>query len=339
MKIRASIGSAITLKKLQGRLSAEPTTIYLMTYFKNKCLANCSFCTQARSSSTNNNSLSRVSWPEFEIEKLFEEYSDLKFNSLKRICVQAVNYKNVFRDVLKIVRYLKNISNLPVSISIKPLNNKQIRLLHEAGVERICFPVDAANEKLFNMFKGVEVGGPYDFKTHLNALTRAVEIFGRFKVTTHLIIGLGETEKEAVEFIFNMKEKGVNVGLFALTPLKGTALEEAQPPLKESYRRVQIVRYLIFNENLRREQLTFNQNGLIKDVKLPLNQLNLIIQSGNPFLTSGCPDCNRPYYNEKVSGPVYNYPSIGLVKKDIQKIKTELGELFNELESYPAYNK
>ncbi|MEM2109337.1 MAG: radical SAM protein [Candidatus Odinarchaeota archaeon] len=339
MKVRASIGSAIKLKKLQGWLSVEPTTIYLMTYFKNKCLANCSFCTQARSSSTNNNSLSRVSWPEFELEKLFEDYSDVKFNFLKRICIQAMNYKSVFRDIVKIVRYVKNVSKLPVSLSIKPLNSKQIRLLHEEGVERICFPMDAASEKLFKTFKGVGVGGPYDFKTHLNALNKAVEIFGRFNVTTHLIIGLGETEKEAVEFIFNMRQLGVNVGLFALTPLKGTFLEDAKPPLKESYRRVQLARYLIFNENLSREELTFDRNGLIKDINLPLNQLNKIIQSGKPFLTSGCPGCNRPYYNERVSGPVYNYPSMDLVKKDIQKIKTELGELFNELESYSACSK
>ncbi|MCW3977503.1 MAG: radical SAM protein, partial [Candidatus Bathyarchaeota archaeon] len=24
--------------------------------------------------------------------------------------------------------------------------------------------------------------------------------------------------------------------------------------------------------------------------------------------TSGCPGCNRPYYNERPGGPLYNYP-------------------------------
>ena len=31
-------------------------------------------------------------------------------------------------------------------------------------------------------------------------------------------------------------------------------------------------------------------------------------QTGDPFQTSGCPDCNRPFYNEQPSGPFYNYP-------------------------------
>jgi len=36
------------------------------------------------------------------------------------------------------------------------------------------------------------------------------------------------------------------------------------------------------------------------DTPLPL--------TGEPFRTSGCPDCNRPFYNERPSGPLYNYP-------------------------------
>jgi biotin synthase len=29
---------------------------------------------------------------------------------------------------------------------------------------------------------------------------------------------------------------------------------------------------------------------------------------GESFMTRGCPDCNRPYYNERPGGPMYNYP-------------------------------
>jgi biotin synthase-related radical SAM superfamily protein len=42
-----------------------------------------------------------------------------------------------------------------------------------------------------------------------------------------------------------------------------------------------------------------------------------------PFQTSGCPDCNRPFYNEKPSGPFYNYPR-KLEIKEIEKISKEL---------------
>jgi biotin synthase len=168
------------------------------------------------------------------------------------------------------------------------------------------------------------VNGPYDFEKHLTSLQTAVKIFGPYNVTTHLIIGLGESEKEAVDFMFKMKKKGVNVGLFAFTPLKGTNLQELKPPLKEAYRRLQLARCLIFNENTSINQFIFDEEGRIKNILIPVEKINRIIVSGIPFLTSGCPGCNRPYYNERVSGPIYNYPSIELVKKDIQKIKIEL---------------
>ncbi len=339
MKVRVSLGSAIKLKKIQGRLAAEPTTIYLMTYYKNKCTANCAFCTQARSSSANIEKLSRVAWPEFELEKLFEGYSDMDFKSLKRICVQAVNYENVFLDVLKIVRYLKKISKLPISLSIKPLEESEMKTLSDEGVEKICFPIDAATPRLFNMFKGLEVNGPYSFEKQLSCLENAVKIFGEYNVTTHLIIGLGESEREAVDFMIRMREIGVNVGLFALTPLKGTKLEDSKPPLIEAYRRLQLARHIIFNENADISYFIFNGDKQIKKILIPAKKFNRIIQSGEPFLTSGCHGCNRPFYNEKVSGPIYNYPSIELVKKDIQKIRRELRGLLNDLESDTSYSK
>ena len=59
------------------------------------------------------------------------------------------------------------------------------------------------------------------------------------------------------------------------------------------------------------------------DFGLSNEALNAIIESGLPFRTSGCPDCNRPFYNEKPSGPIYNYPKKPN-KEEIEKIKKQL---------------
>ena len=32
------------------------------------------------------------------------------------------------------------------------------------------------------------------------------------------------------------------------------------------------------------------------------------LADGDAFRTPGCPDCNRPFYNEHPGGPMYNYP-------------------------------
>jgi biotin synthase len=47
------------------------------------------------------------------------------------------------------------------------------------------------------------------------------------------------------------------------------------------------------------------------------------VNSGKPFQTSGCPDCNRPFYNEKPGGPIYNY-SKELNVKELVEIKRSL---------------
>jgi len=40
--------------------------------------------------------------------------------------------------------------------------------------------------------------------------------------------------------------------------------------------------------------------------------------TGEAFRTSGCPGCNRPYYNERPSGPFYNYPR-GLTEEEARR--------------------
>ena len=44
-------------------------------------------------------------------------------------------------------------------------------------------------------------------------------------------------------------------------------------------------------------------------------------------MTSGCPFCDRPYFNEKVTGPVYNYP-YKPSNKEMISIKNQIQKYF-----------
>ncbi|MEM3725734.1 MAG: radical SAM protein [Candidatus Bathyarchaeia archaeon] len=323
-KIRVSLGSAIVMKLINGRLDAEPTTAYLMTYKRGKCTANCSFCPQARKSQGRADMLSRISWPIFPTEKVLKGLAlTVAEDTIKRVCVQALNYPNVFSHLLAIVKAAKKHVNIPISISCQPLNVENLRRLAEAGVERVGIPIDAATETLFNKIKGAEVGGPYRWENQFKLLREAVNIFGKGKVSTHLIVGLGETEEEMVETIQECVDMGVLPALFAFTPISGTLLEKRAQPQLQSYRRIQVARYLIVNGVARSENMTFNKEGAIKDFGVEKETLAKIVRSGAPFLTSGCPNCNRPYYNEKPSGPIYNYPRT-LTEKELDEVETQL---------------
>jgi biotin synthase-related radical SAM superfamily protein len=324
-KIRVSIGSAIVLGLTRGTLDAKPTTIYLLTYRPSKCYANCGFCPQAKTSKSKADMLSRISWPPFPTEQVLKGIEHVaKRGAIKRVCIQALNYPTVFNDLLSLTKEIRLRTKIPISISCQPLNRRQMEMLAEIGVNRVSVALDAATEELFNVVKGVSANGPYTWKSQLKALKEAVQTFGKGSVSTHLIAGLGENEKELIQIIQWCVDTGVYPSLFAFTPIRGTALENHPQPSLSYYRRIQIARFLIIQGKTRCENMRFNGDNCLIDFGVPEEQIRDVIRTGRPFVTSGCPGCNRPYYNERPGGPLYNYPrpplpeEISEIEKQIQ---------------------
>jgi biotin synthase-related radical SAM superfamily protein len=323
-QIRVSLGTAIVLRLLEGKLDAQPTTAYLMTYRAGKCSANCGFCPQARASKSNTELLSRVSWPTLPTPNVLTALTaNAKQGKIKRVCIQALNYPDVFVHLESLVKEIKKGSAIPVSVSCQPLNKENIQRLAKAGVGRLGIALDAATEAVFDRVKGSGAGGAYSWENQFRQLNEALAVFGQGNVSTHVIVGLGETEKDAAEFIQRCVDLCVLPALFAFTPVRGTALEAKSAPKVEAYRRVQLARYLIVNAKTRLEKMQFDDQGKIMGFGVPNRTLNSVIDGGIPFRTSGCPDCNRPFYNEKPSGPLYNYPKKPS-KEEIEKIKKQL---------------
>ena len=321
-KIRVSIGSAIVLGLMKGRLDAEPTTVYLLTYRKGKCQASCAFCPQSRLAQGRADMLSRVVWPVFSTEETIRRIKEaFQQKKIMRVCIQALNYPTVVRDITALARRIKESSGIPISVSCQPLSRRDIEKLFEAGVQRISIPLDAVTEKIFNKVKGTEICGPYRWNGHFRALKEAVRVYGKGNVGTHLIAGLGETEEEFVKMIQLCVDMGVYPALFAFTPIPGTVLSNHPPPPIDYYRRLQVAHYLITKGIRRFEDMAF-KDGRLVDFGLSEDDLRRIIRKGEPFMTSGCPGCNRPYYNERPSGPLYNFPRrpTRVETSDIEKV-------------------
>jgi len=320
-KIRVSVGSAIVLGLMHGKLDAEPTTIYLLTYYSGKCSANCGFCPQAKTSKSRADMLSRVTWPTFPTVHVMSKIeNEAKKPRMKRVCIQALNYPRVFNDMLALAKEIRSQADVPLSVSCQPFNSKQMKLLKEVGVERISIALDAATRKLFYKVKGPQTGSPYKWETQREALMKAVQVFGKNRVYTHLIVGLGETEKEIVQTIQWCTDFDVYPSLFAFTPILGTALETLPQPSVATYRRVQLAHYLIVHGKARCENMKFDEDEQLIDYGVSESLLQQLVETGSPFLTSGCPGCNRPYYNERPGGSMYNYPRQPL-PEEIRKIK------------------
>jgi biotin synthase-related radical SAM superfamily protein len=323
-RIRVSVGSAMVLGLLNGILDAAPTTVYLLTYREGKCLANCGFCPQARKSSSRADMLARVTWPTFSTELVIKKIlRSAEKGDIQRVCIQALNYTEVFDDVLNLAKAIHLSSNVPISVSCQPLNKSQMKELVRAGVNRVSIALDAATEELFDKVKGSLAQGPYTWQQNRKALGEAVEVFGKNQVSTHLIVGLGETEKEMIEVIQWCMDFCVYPSLFAFTPIPGTMLESIPQPPIQVYRRVQLARYLLVQGKTRSENMSFDPEGHIIDFGVPRPLLRSVVENGIAFQTSGCPGCNRPYYNESPSGPIYNYPR-KLKQNELAKVEKQL---------------
>lgn len=315
--VRVAFGTGVLLGLWRGRLAVAPTTAHMLTYYESRCSANCKFCPQARGSTADLKMLSRVIWPRWELEKVL---AGLKENSNKfeRVCIQAVNYPNVVDDLCELVTRVRNACGFPISVSCQPLTKQDAKRLAESGAERVSVALDAVTPETFERIKG----GGYTWQTHLEALEHARAIFGN-RVSTHLIVGLGEGERDMVERIQLLHDRGITVALFAFTPIAGTPLSDHPQPDVASYRRIQLARFLIVNNLSRAERIRFEGERIV-DFGIEQNVLSETIESGTPFRTSGCPGCNRPFYNESPRGPIYNYPK-KLSSQDIVTIRSQLG--------------
>lgn len=295
---RLSAGTACVLNKKTLKTDVLPTTAYIM--LGEKCRNNCRFCAQARESSARADMLSRVTWPEFPeketVEAIDEAYRDGK---LKRACLQIVKNEASWQTGITALTELSGVSCVPVCISTDVESVTQAQELIERGADRISIALDAATPELYREVKGG------DFTKRWQLLTACATLLSG-RVSTHLIVGLGETEEDMIARIADCYNHNINVGLFAFSPIRGTAWAEKEPPAIENYRRVQIAHFLLaqgYNRNLFRFA-----GSRLAGIELPAHELYDILSTGKAFETSGCEGCNRPYYNERPGGIMYNYP-------------------------------
>lgn len=321
-KIRVSVGTANQLGLRPCKNSVKMETAYLLTYAEGRCLANCQFCAQARESDASLERVARGVYPEYPLDDAINGLNDaVKEGSIKRACIQTINRPNLMNELTPLIKDLKK-TGVQISLSRHPSSCEELEKLKKLGVERITIPLDAVTEELFDRIKGKAVNNTYRWEDHWRGLERALEVFGKGRVGTHIILGFGETEKEALLTIARLLEMGIGAGLFAFVPIKGTPLEKRPKPSVEAYRRVQLGYYLLRKKIVKFSEFDFN-DGAVSDFVIPKERLIKIIETGKPFLTTGCPNCNRPYSTEAPQGPVYNYAELPS-KSDIAEIKNQL---------------
>lgn len=105
--------------------------------------------------------------------------------------------------IAAIVRALREKYDLPIGVSVYPTPNST-KLLKDAGADEIKYNVETMDRQLFEtMCPGLSL----DFI--LEALKDAVEIFGRNKVFSNILVGLGEDDLSIINGMHELVKIGV----------------------------------------------------------------------------------------------------------------------------------
>lgn len=327
-RLGVSLGTAAVLGMRAVRSDVPPSTAYLMT--EGRCIYNCPFCAQARESRAPAGLLSRVTWPSWPAETVLQRLrrhfrppagrasAGAKSPAMRRICLQVVHSPGWEEEVDRFLEGLRAEEDpaapggagrcapaglrpfvAPVCLSLRPRNLEQVGQYLAQGVDKVSIAIDVVNPAQYARLKGGSQQAVLDL---LLAASRAYP--GR--MATHVIVGLGETEEEAIRLLEQLHAHGITVGLFAFTPVRGTRLSHLPPPPLGQYRRVQVANFLLAQGQ--RPAFQFSPAGRLQSLGEPQERWRRLLADGRAFQTSGCPDCNRPYYNEHPGRRPFNYP-------------------------------
>jgi len=295
--VRASIGTLVKLGLLRVKMAVTPRTAYLLT--PGGCLGRCAFCPQW----IKETKLARLSWPLVDVDSVVKGQG-----LFERICIQSTLKRGFVSEIEELASYFQG----PVSISMNPVHHDLLHRLRKHA-ERIGIGLDAMSPEVFR-----GVNKPGSWSSYIKFIEKAVDVFGRRRVHVHLIAGMGESFEEAVHTMSILYEKGAEVALFSFTPVPGTPMESYPRPDIEYYRQLQVVRYFL-SEGIPLEEIRFYDPDEYKEA----------------FLTSGCPSCNRPFYNESPKGPIYNFPSMNMLLDEWEGIREEVMAAVKDLRIHP----
>jgi biotin synthase-related radical SAM superfamily protein len=332
--VRMSQAAAMVLGYKTGLFYRGATSpcINILLNYEEGCAGNCAYCglSLKRPGAYTEKSFIRVQWDIYELADVIEHMKNFRSN-VKRSCISMVTNRRAINDTNAVLQMLKDSLALPMSVLASPtiMTVSDLRDFKNRGADRLGIAVDAATPQLFERYRGKGVHGPHKWERYWQLLDESIGIFGKFKVGMHLIVGLGETEEEMIRLIQDAHDRGIETHLFTFFPEPDSLLASHPPPAIGQYRRVQLARYLINTGQAQAGAFRFGKKGRLMDSGMPEAQLELVIDSGRPFMTSGCSGsdgevaCNRPY-SDSLPGPdIRNFPFLPDAA-DIKKIRSEL---------------
>ncbi len=319
--VRISMAAAIELGLKPGRINrCSCGCINLLQNYPEGCYANCTYCGLARDrpGTPEDNTFIRVAWPLYPTDLVAEKIAEKETNGgVGRVCIAQVQDHRAYDDLVDMSERIHRAApSVPISalVSATTLNEDRLHHIKETGIDIIGVGLDAASEDVFYDARGRGTGGPHTWEYHWQIVRAARRIYGPMNVNCHIIVGLGETDRELVTLFYRLKSEQIAGYLFSFNPEPGTVMQDVSRDPIHRLRRIQLVKYLIEHKNLPPEALHFDEWDAISRIDAPETVIQSAVNNGIPFMTNGCPDregklaCNRPYGSYRPGEEYRDYP-------------------------------
>jgi biotin synthase len=340
--VQMSTAAAITLGVMPGRMHRCGCTrcLNLLLTYPEGCRANCAYCGLARHREAERDyadrNFIRVDWPAVPLEQVIEIVArDGAESAFHRMCISMITHPRSDDDTVCVLKQWTariDPSAIPVSILSNPttMTRRDVARLRDLGADIFTVALDAATPAIFDRTRGKGVQSPHTWARYWQILMDARDIFGASKFGAHVIIGMGETEQDALALVQQLVDLGGHSHLFCFFPEKGSLMDHLPATPRDQWRRVQLARYLIDYRGVRVDRMKFDGQGRVVDFGISKPELDDVIDAGVAFRTSGCPGkfaddisaCDRPYGDSPPSD-IASYP-FPPARGDIRKIRRQL---------------
>jgi lipoyl synthase len=318
--LRTSAAAAISLRMAPGRFArdVELGGINVLLDYERGCHANCSYCGLARErpGAYDDKSFIRVDWPVVETDRVVEQMATHR-SRMGRFCISQVVHPRTHEDTLEIVRRYQAKTDTPISILCAPpvLNRERLQQYKDMGVDMIGVGLDAVTERTFERRRGRAVRGGLQWRKYQEVIELAREIFGPWKVNCHVVVGLGDSDREILEFVDEVTGREIWAYLFCFYPESDSAMANARRPSLRRWRRIQLLKYLVQERRISLDDLEFDACGGVRAARIDRALVDETIADGTAFMTNGCPDertgevsCTRPFGSYRPSEPFRDFP-------------------------------
>ncbi len=235
-------------------LSHAPEQLFFLLY-KN-CYNNCQFCPMTYNIAEKGH----YSWGD-----MYKRISENEQFNIRSISVTTSSppdktnedLVNEMVDVTNKIRKIKG-NDIPIGMSLKTPTKDQLCRLKEAGVSEMRLNLETYNPELAKTLMPRK-----KINEILKSIEFAVEVFGKEKVSSNIIIGLGETDNDILQGVEVLSEMGALSSLYPYDPIDLTHEKFKRPSVpivlpNEKFKRPSAER--IFNLAVEHKKILENHN-------------------------------------------------------------------------------